>query len=109
MLLYLAPLLVRIVGRPNRMQRKLLLKLVEEAHLTVTRWGARAAIDYVYTGGLSCPIYQIHGEIDRLVPVKNVRPEVIVRDAGHVVNVTHAGVVNEVIRGWIEDPPHAAG
>jgi pimeloyl-ACP methyl ester carboxylesterase len=108
-LLYLAPLLVRIVGRPNRMQRKLLLELVEDAHLTVTRWGARAAMNYVYTGGLSCPIYQIHGEIDRLVPVKNVRPNVIVKDAGHVVNVTHAAVLNEMIRRWIEDPPHAAG
>ena len=97
-LLYSAPMLVRITGRPNREQRKLLLKLVEDAHLTVAQWGARAAMDYIYTGGLTCPIHQIHGGIDRLVPVQNVRPDVVVKDAGHVVNVTHAARVN----AWIQ-------
>jgi pimeloyl-ACP methyl ester carboxylesterase len=96
-LLYTAPLLVRIVGRPNREQRKLLLKLVDDAHLSVTRWGARAAMNYVYTGELRCPIYQIHGEIDRLVPVQNVTPDAIVKDAGHVVNVTQAQAVNNFL------------
>jgi pimeloyl-ACP methyl ester carboxylesterase len=102
-LLYSAPLLVRIVGRPDREQRKLLLTLVEDAHLNVTRWGARAAMNYVYAGDLTCPIYQIHGEIDRLVPVQNVRPDVIVKDAGHVVNVTHAEEVNRFLDSRIRN------
>lgn len=103
-LLHSAPMLVRITGRPNRQQRKLLLMLVEDAHLKVTRWGARAAMNYVYTGGLTCPIFQIHGEIDRLVPVQNVMPDVVVKDAGHVVNVTHAAAVNDFIRARMRSP-----
>jgi len=103
-LLYFAPLLVRIVGRPNREQRKLLLKLVGDAHLNVTRWGARAAMNYVYADDLGCPIYQIHGAIDRLVPVQNVRADFVVPSAGHVVNVTRAEVVNEYLQVQILQP-----
>jgi len=101
-LLYLAPMLVRIVGRPNRRQRMLLLQLVDDAHLNLTRCGARAAMNYVYTGELECPIYHIHGEIDRLVPVQNVRPDVVVNEAGHVVNVTHPETVNRFLYQRIE-------
>ena len=101
-LLLLAPMLVRIVGRPNRSQRRFLLKLVEDAHLTLTRWGAREAMKYVYDSSLPCPVYQIHGEIDRLVPVVNVRPDAVIKNAGHVVNVTHSAEVNELIRRFIQ-------
>ena len=95
----LAPSLVRIVGRPNREQRELLLHLVRHAHLPLTRWGAGASMNYVFTGKLDCPIWHIHGDIDHVVPIANVRREVdvVVPNAGHVVNVTHAEVVNAFI------------
>jgi pimeloyl-ACP methyl ester carboxylesterase len=94
-----APLLVRVVGRPNREQRELLLHLVRHAHLPLARWGSRASMNYVFTGKLNCPIWQLHGGIDHVVPIQNVRRDVdvIVPNAGHVVNVTHASVVNKFI------------
>jgi pimeloyl-ACP methyl ester carboxylesterase len=100
----LAPSLVRIVGRPNRSQRELLLSLVRHAHLPLTRWGAGASMNYVFTGKLDCPIWHIHGDIDRVVPIENVRREVdtVVPNAGHIVNVTHAGIVNRFIEGRME-------
>jgi pimeloyl-ACP methyl ester carboxylesterase len=99
----LAPSLVRVVGRPNREQRELLLHLVRHAHLPLTRWGSRASMNYVSTGKLNCPIWHIHGEIDHVVPIANVRREVdvVVPDAGHVVNVTHAKIVNRFIEDRI--------
>lgn len=96
-----APLIVRVVGRPNRSQRKLLLQLVDDGHLALTRWGSRAIMNYTFTGKLACPVLQINGEIDRLVPINNIKPDVVVKGAGHVVNVTHARIVNDLIRKMI--------
>ena len=97
--LRLAPLVVRLVGRPARGERRLLLRMVPDAHLAVTRWGARAIMRWEFRGRLACREWVIHGGQDRIVPAENVRPpDLLVPEAGHIVNVTHAGVVNEFIK-----------
>lgn len=43
------------------------------------------------------PIYHVHGDRDRLIPVRRVKPDRVIAAAGHLLNVTHADAVNDFI------------
>lgn len=105
-LLSAAPLLLRMVGRPDRRQRNLLLALARHANLPVLRWGAQALLDWRFRGPRPCPVHQIHGARDFLVPLKNVHPDLVIPDAGHALNVTHAPAVNRFILEKMEGTHH---
>lgn len=46
---------------------------------------------------LACPIHQIHGSVDRIIPLAGVRPDEVVQGGGHLINLTHADQVNHFI------------
>lgn len=43
------------------------------------------------------PIHQIHGDADRIIPLKRVEPDEVVAGGGHLINMTHAEQVNAFI------------
>lgn len=92
-----SPLLVRMVGRPDRVQREYLLDLAEASIASLTHWGGRVMLDWT-APPLPCPVWQVHGSDDRMIPVKNVSPDLVIPGGGHVINVTHAAAVNQFIR-----------
>ena len=100
-----AGLLVRVVGRPNRRQRNLVLSLVPKANLKLTRWGGPAIMNWEFRGTLPCPVHQVHGEIDRVVPRANVDPDLTIEGGGHIINVTHAQQVNTFITRHLGEAP----
>src|SRR5262249_32266340 len=75
-----------------------LLRL-SEPRSAFLRWASWAALTWQpspSTKGVR--IYQIHGAADRTLPIKYVRPDVLVPGAGHLLSLTHADVVNDFIR-----------
>src|SRR5439155_9795018 len=92
------PLLVRMVGKPNRRQRAFLLELAETSIIGLTQHGGRAMLNWT-APPLPCPIHHIHGSADRMIPLANLHPgpDVIIPSGGHVINVTHAATVNQFI------------
>lgn len=64
----------------------------------LVRWGLEAVIDWQFTHPDPAPVHQIHGRRDILIPAHRVRPDVYVPGGGHLINVTHAPVVNAFIR-----------
>jgi pimeloyl-ACP methyl ester carboxylesterase len=92
-----APLMFRVVGRPDRRQRQVLMDLVRQPNVPQIRWGARAIMEWEFAGPPPFPVHQIHGGDDYIVPVSGVRPGLVVPGAGHVVNLTHAEVVNRFL------------
>jgi len=49
----------------------------------------------------SCPRYHIHGQLDRVIPLKGNQPDEIVPDGGHLINLTHAEQVNRFIERYL--------
>ena len=47
-------------------------------------------------------VAKVHGSRDRLIPRRRIRPDAVVPGAGHLVNLTHAEVVNRFIAGAID-------
>jgi pimeloyl-ACP methyl ester carboxylesterase len=43
------------------------------------------------------PIHHVHGDRDRLIPIRRVRADRVITGAGHLLNVTHADSVNKFI------------
>ena len=94
-----AGLLSRMTGRPDRAEREFLLGLADRSIPWLIRWSCGAMLDWEAPPDLACPIHHIHGDRDHLIPLPNVREnvDVIVPGGGHVINVTHADVVNRFI------------
>ena len=50
----------------------------------------------------SVPVFQIHGDRDRVLPHRLTRPNVLVRGAGHLLSMTFPDAVNEFLRSHME-------
>jgi pimeloyl-ACP methyl ester carboxylesterase len=98
---YFLPLGFRLAGPLHRTDRECLVKLFADADVKFVRWGGPALLEWKWTGPLPCPVHHIHGERDPMVPVNQVKPDLVIPRAGHAINVTHARVVNEFIRSRI--------
>lgn len=56
----------------------------------ILRWKGPAAFP--------CPVHQLHGEKDRIIPLNRVTPDTVVPGGGHLINLTHASIVNAYIQ-----------
>lgn len=73
-----------------------LARQFSEADRTVLRWSMRQLLTWSEPPVVTCPVYRIHGDRDRVLPLRG-SPDVIVRGGGHVISLTHAGPVNAFI------------
>jgi pimeloyl-ACP methyl ester carboxylesterase len=111
MALRLTPLMLRIVGRADRAARQIMLSLVPRVNPRLCTWGGPAILRWEFEGGRAAleaagvRIHHLHGEIDHIVPLKNVSPDRVVPGAGHAVNVTNAAEVNRYITECMGLPP----
>ena len=80
----------------------MLVEMIRDADPKFLRWGGAALARWGGATDVDLPIHQIHGEADRMLPCGRSGAEVTVPGAGHLVNVTHAGVVNRFMaeRTW---------
>jgi len=101
--LRLTPLMLRMVGRADRSAREIMLSLVPRVNPRLCIWGGPAILRWEFEGGRASleaagvRVHHLHGEIDYIVPLKNVHPDCVVPGAGHALNVTHAAAVNRYI------------
>jgi pimeloyl-ACP methyl ester carboxylesterase len=51
------------------------------------------------------PVFHLHGDRDRLIPIEGVRPTEVLRGAGHLFPITHPAEVASFVRR-IASPPH---
>jgi pimeloyl-ACP methyl ester carboxylesterase len=64
---------------------------------------------------VSCPMLSIHGNCDRVIPLKCAEANIILKDAGHAFTLTHADQTNSAIRDFLRtrlrssEPTHLEG
>ena len=94
-----APLLLRMVGRPDRTERRVLLDLARRSLPWLTQWGCLAMRDWTAPADIGCPVHHIHGSDDRMIPLRNLcpPPDTVVPGGGHIIHLTHAAAVNTFI------------
>lgn len=58
-------------------------------------------MDWSGVDSVSCPVISIHGDSDRIIPVKCAEPDLILENAGHAFTLTHAQQTNSAIREFL--------
>jgi pimeloyl-ACP methyl ester carboxylesterase len=77
------------------------------ARTSVTRFRRtiRMILRWPGVNGSPCPRLWVHGARDLVIPVRKVNPDVVIPDAGHLINWTHAEQVNQHIRRFVDALP----
>jgi pimeloyl-ACP methyl ester carboxylesterase len=81
-------------GTLNGTHRRLLLSMARRTPAEHLRRAARAILSWPGCSDPGVPVHHIHGARDRVIPASSVRPDALVPDAGHVLNLTHSREVN---------------
>jgi len=97
-----APWILRRFGQLSPAQQDLFFSLMLRAPADFLRWGILATLGWSPAGLPDVPVHQIHGSDDTLLPVRLAEPQHVVAGAGHLVNFTHAGQVNAILRAHMQ-------
>jgi len=89
----------------NDEQRELVRMMSHDIPVPLLRGAGRMILRWAGRPVLPCPSRHIHGEIDRIIPLKGVRPDEVVAGGGHLINLTHAEQVNRFIERCLADEP----
>ncbi|MDA0657958.1 MAG: alpha/beta hydrolase [Planctomycetota bacterium] len=68
---------------------------------TVFKWSLARILDWTSAPDFDCPIFQIHGDRDCVLPIRYTQPNAVVAGGGHVISLTHASEVNAFIQSAI--------
>ncbi|HEX5244491.1 MAG TPA: alpha/beta hydrolase [Tepidisphaeraceae bacterium] len=84
-----------LAASSSRRLRRRIARLSPE-ELRFRRWALKALLTW-QPPSLSCPVLQIHGECDSTFAHSRSQADVVVRNAGHLLTLTHADQVNAFI------------
>lgn len=83
-------------------QRELLKDMATELDLDHLRWASNACCEWKLTSTreieADLPVFQVHGEKDSVIPLIEGDPDLVLPNAGHLVQYTHAGELQAYIR-----------
>jgi pimeloyl-ACP methyl ester carboxylesterase len=82
--------------------QRVMADMLHKTPLPRLRRLAQMVLTWEGTAELPCPRMWIHGEGDLVIPLRKVRPDVVIPAAGHLVNWTHREEVNAIIRRFVE-------
>lgn len=61
-------------------------------------WSIKRLLAWKGESDLLCPVTSIHGTKDRLLPMDMNQVDVVIPDGGHVLSVSHAGEIADVLQ-----------
>jgi pimeloyl-ACP methyl ester carboxylesterase len=97
----IAPWAAKLYGRLPAEMRELTVRMFQDADSRFMQWALSAISHWQPSAAADVPTLQIHGRRDRVIPIRNVDPNRIVEDGGHLINLTHPQQVNKFIGGAI--------
>ncbi|QDT38593.1 alpha/beta fold hydrolase [Stratiformator vulcanicus] len=85
----------------------LVRSMAREADLELLGWAAEGIAKWSFTNGdageLTTPLHQIHGERDRVLPVRAGDADVVIAGGGHLINLSNADEVNRFLLDRLEE------
>jgi pimeloyl-ACP methyl ester carboxylesterase len=66
------------------------------------KWVCRAVAGWRPSEPPPVAVFQIHGQKDRLMPVRLAEADEVVPEGGHLINLTHAEQVNAFLKKAVE-------
>lgn len=88
---------IRDMRRMRPEAARLFREMARDSDVSFLRWAARAALAWRPEPLHGIPIFQIHGERDRLIPLRRTAPSEVVADVGHLLTLCCPGRVGDFI------------
>jgi pimeloyl-ACP methyl ester carboxylesterase len=96
------PVQNRMLGVQSEEEKTLVASLRREADLPYTNWAVHQAINW--KNDWQHPnIYHIHGDKDNMFPIKNIKADYTIKDAGHFMIMNRAAEVSDCINAALLD------
>jgi pimeloyl-ACP methyl ester carboxylesterase len=106
----LASIVLWLGSRFLKTPLKRTLRRLAQPEFTFERWAMCAAVRWRPSAGVRrVRIFQIHGEADRVLPVKLTRAEVIVPGGSHALSLFNASAVNAFLADVVSSVSHGSG
>lgn len=86
-----------IFGVKRKAEKRILDTILNEMDPVFLKWAIKAAQKWKGANN-SEPVYHIHGEKDMLFPLRYVKPDCVIKNAGHMAVLTHAREISAAIR-----------
>lgn len=83
------------------------VKQVSESDASFLKWACRAVLEWV--GGADIgdtPIFQIHGDNDPVLLIKNTSPDQVLQGGGHAISVMHPEEVTRFLKAVHAEMTH---
>ena len=88
----------------NRDAETCLIEMAVSYPTAQIRVFGRMVMGWPGVDNVPCPVLSIHGDWDRIIPLKCAEPDLILKDAGHAFTLTHADQTNSAIREFLRTP-----
>ena len=93
----LRAIVARWFGATSAAHVQLFADMLAATPTAFIRWASKAVFSWPGVAELPMPIHHVHGDRDRLIPLRRVTPDHVIGGAGHLLNLTHADEVNKFI------------
>jgi hypothetical protein len=93
---------MRFFGEGSPDQKQMLVAMFREMDESFMHWAVSALLRWHPEPLEDIPVFHIHGRRDLMIPARRVRPDRWIDDGGHLINVTHAEVINGFIQETLE-------
>ena len=84
---------------------KCLIEMAATYPTTQIRAFGRMVIEWKGIDRVKCPMLSIHGDRDRIIPLRCSDPDIILKEAGHAFTLTHAEQTVSAIREFLRTRP----
>jgi pimeloyl-ACP methyl ester carboxylesterase len=92
-----------LIGRWLHPATRSMLGQLADADRRFLRWAALAVLQWRLSAEpIAVPVFQIHGDRDRILPHRFTRPDTLVHGAGHLLSMTHGDTVNRFLGDAME-------
>jgi len=91
-----------LFGITKKQHREMFNNMLLKTSNRFLSWGIQAIFAWEGCEAVKTKVFHVHGKKDALIPIKKVSPDVVVKDGGHLVNLTHADQINKLIKVFIE-------
>jgi pimeloyl-ACP methyl ester carboxylesterase len=98
----ISPLGLRVFSPFTPEQRALCAAMFRDMDSGFMKWACGAVLGWVPSGPPPVPVFQIHGQKDRIMPGRLADADQLIADGGHLINLTHAEQVNNFIAKALE-------
>jgi pimeloyl-ACP methyl ester carboxylesterase len=97
-----SPLALAAFSLLTPLERKTCAAMFKDTDAAFMQWALTAIFNWKPVPLDATPVYQIHGEKDRIIPIKNERVDEVIPGGGHLINMTHPQRVNAFIKNVVE-------